>query len=275
MLKTALSLLVLLGFAFCLQASFFKMPAAPQEESVAQGDEWVIHTPERYSVQGPDGATLVNFPNGLRQIRCAALQEFLTNPQALDYNSRIKSYSDDAVSSKRVGKAAGFTIFDVFHAFDREPGGKSRLYIKLIVVERSTGQFCEIFDEVSSGTSFSRPSYLVKVGSQTVLASEDPVDGNCGCNSSGYWTFGEHGPVFLDVQSLVDAATKAVVPAGLASSHGEGFNIRKLTYAYGFSGSEPDSDGGVLNMSFAIKDHQLTVTKQTFDPGHEAKPASP
>jgi hypothetical protein len=275
-IKSALfSSLLLLGLAFCLQASSLKAPVPAQEESATEPDQWLIRTPDRYTLQTPDGATPVYFPNGLRQIRCAALQEFLTNPKELDYNNEIKNYSNDAVSSEHVGKIGRFAISDVFHTFDREPKGKSRVYIKLILAERSSGQFCEIFDEVSNGASFSRPSFLVKVSSQTVLASEDPVDGNCGCNRSAYWTADEYGPIFLDVQSLVDEAAKAVVPAGLAPGHGEGFNIRKLTYSYGFSSSDPGGDAGVLNLSFAIRDHQLTVTNRVFNPSHQAKPASP
>jgi len=267
--KLRLLVIVLLCPMFCAEGPLLG-PAAAQTSLATNADQWVVRVPETYQVQTSEGLKRLPFPDGIKQTHCDVLRDFLKNPRQFDYNKQIRNYADDKVTSKRIGKIEGFAIYDVIHQFDDGEQATSDWYIKLILIERAPGEFCEIFDEVSDGVFFVRPSYLTRADSVTVLVSEDPVNGNCGCYSSGYWTFDRRGPIFLDVGDVIEEAQKRDVPPGLGPWHGAGFDIQTLTYSYGFSGTALGSGGGTLRLKFALKNHQLVVVSQDFDGGQYA-----
>lgn len=207
----------------------------------------------RWSVRTPDRTNGSYFPNGVEVQRCGPLQRFL------EYST-----TKDSVTSRRVGAINGFAIYEVIRVEGTKYGDIS---YKKILVERKRGEFCEIFSESNAERVLLgfEPSYIVNADSHRVLVSRDPVDGNCGCFSEGDWTFDNRGPIFLDVSSVIEKAEKKYVPYGLGAWHGNGFDIRTLTYSYGFTSNVRGQAGGTLRLTFALRDHKLVLVKHEFD----------
>jgi len=165
-----------------------------------------------------------------------------------------------------MGFAVYYVIFNTGNPNDADVEHSS---MKLILVQRKPGEYCEIFnDEDTTPIPLLgvEPPYLVTVDSQTVLVSRDPINGSGGFFAQGYWTFDKDGPIFLDL-SVVDQAEKSVLPPGWAGWHGKGFDIQTLTFSFGYEGTDPDKSNflGVLYMTFALKDHQLVLVSHEFD----------
>lgn len=98
-------------------------------------------------------------------INCHALKYFLdtSHLKEFEYNYAVlKPYPDhipDAVRSERPGEIHGFAIYDVIHTVDLSefPADHENFsypppLVKMILVERKPGEFCEIYHEKDDGT---------------------------------------------------------------------------------------------------------------------------
>jgi len=227
-----------------------------------------------------DSGWAVQTPNepGPIYFECHPLQYFLypTDPK-------------DEVQSQIVGGINGFTIYDVVHTVP--PGDDGDVFhvgdpadafpqgsMKMIVVERKPGEFCEIFYEYDEGDPDGHlavvsvnPSYILHFDSDTVLATDDYFTGNAALRDEAYWTFDKDGPILLDL-SIIDKAVENLVqklPGGPEPAQVDGygglFDIYRLTF--GPLGWERNGtpDHGNVCIQFALKDHQLQVISQTVD----------
>ena len=185
---------------------------------------------------------------------------------------------NDEVESKRRGEINGFSIYDVVHHIDVSeapadwehfsyPAG----LIKMVLVSRKPGEFCEIFHEQDSDGEFTAsPSYFVDVGSERVLAVHDRVSGNGGYFNEAYWTFDKDGPIPLDL-SVIKETVEKLLPANVHVDRGIGFEIETLSYDTGLiqdpaNGECCGSRRGVVHLEFALTDHKLVLINQKFDP---------
>lgn len=183
----------------------------------------------------------------------------------------------DDIETKRRGEMNGFVVYDVVHSIDGSDGGDAPAgwqhfsyppgLIKMVLVERKAGLFCEIFHEQDSDGEFTAsPSYFVDVGPERVLAVHDPVPGVGAYFLEGYWTFDEHGPIPLDLGIIRETVNK-ILPSNVRVYRGRGFNIETLSYDMGLM---QDTDNGSLrqgfvHLAFALKEHQLSVIDSKFD----------
>jgi hypothetical protein len=221
-------------------------------------------------------------------LECHPLEYFSAHWREFNYRAgqlgKYPAEVTDSTRSRAVGNVNGFEIYDVIHEISGDnnvdPQGVS-LYlptvIKMILVERNPGDFCEIFNEenfagqdlVSVG-----PSYLVNVDSVTFLATHDQVRGTCGCYNEAYWSFDMDGPILLDERAY-EIAEKLIGPGALLDK-GFQFDIQTLTFGprHWRSNNGSSSDGYVF-LKFVVQDHQLVMISQTInaDKATEALPS--
>jgi len=143
----------------------------------------------------------------IEQPSCHPLKYFLSDPKRFDYGDDLfgKSPADlkDKVASQHIGKIADFTIHEVIHNINH-----GDLVMKMILVERKAGEFCEIFQQQYDAVIvIAEPAYLVNVNSETILATSDRVTGNGAFLVEEYWTFDKDGPIPL----YATPETKAVL----------------------------------------------------------------
>jgi hypothetical protein len=243
-------------------------PVASRQASAPQEWRWAVQ------VQGRD-RRLVKGTN------CRPLDYFTDSShlKEFDYVHHIpKPYPEgiyDEVETKRRGEIAGFVVYDVVHRVDvSETPSDWNTYsyppglVKMIVVQRKPGEFCEIYHAQDSDGEFTAaPSYFVDVGSERVLAAHDPISGNGNYFYEAYWTFDKDGPIPLDLSIIKQTVTK-ILPANVHVYRGIGFDIETLSYDMGLL---QDSDTGPLrqgyvHLTFALKEHQLSVVDTKFDP---------
>jgi hypothetical protein len=142
---------------------------------------------------------------------------------------------DDVVESKRRGTVNGFVVYDIVHRIDFgdapadwEHFSYPPALIKMVLITRKPGEFCEIFHEQDSEGEFSpSPSYFVDVGSERVLAVHDPISGNGNYYNEAYWTFDTDGPIPLNLSIIQDTVEK-ILPKGARVYRGFGFEIADL-----------------------------------------------
>ncbi|MGB6834910.1 MAG: hypothetical protein WCA94_02800 [Candidatus Acidiferrum sp.] len=200
---------------------------------------------------------------------CHSLEFFssASDPQRFDYDHELAlrniAIVKDTVDSAALGAAAGFGIRQVIHAIN-----DNVLAIKMILVERKAGEFCEIYHQQFS-PDFIRPepAFLVHDGPETVLASTDPWSGNSGQRQDIYWTFDKEGPRYLDVDGVVEEALKQFRPKGFIILNQGGFDIRTLTYEEPlWKPRDPHCcpTGGSMEIKFVLKDHQLVPVSHSY-----------
>lgn len=236
---------------------------APQAK-ISMDSRWAVRTPEIY-----EGRPFPGGPNGVEQTVCRPLQYFLDN-QVSDYAGAEPGPVYDTVASTRVGEVRGFTIYSIIHNIGyREKSENANIptYIKMIVVERKHGEFCEIYNDHNQRAILEGiwPAYLVVIGSETLLASKDEISGHTGGGfQEEYWTFDQNGPIPLDL-SVVDRTVHNLLPKGFAIVSNSGFNMEKLSFE-NEADCRPCDSSGRVSIKFALKDHQLAVVSQKFDP---------
>ena len=180
----------------------------------------------------------------------------------------------DGVESKRRGVINGFAVYDVVHQIDagEEPADWEHFsyppsLIKMVLVERNPGEFCEIFHEQNSDGEFTAsPSYFVDVASEKILAVHDPISGMGNYFNEAYWTFDTNGPIPLDL-SIIKQSIARILPSNAHVYRGIGFDIGTLSYDMGLI---QDTDNGSLrqgfvHLTFALRDRQLSVVDSKFD----------
>jgi hypothetical protein len=188
-------------------------------------------------------------------------------PQRFDYDRELSGKKTEEIKDKvyslPIGGAPGYAVRQVNHIINA-----SELTIKMILVERKVGEFCEIYhQQMSPDMVGAEPAYLVQVGAETILATTDPISGNGGRLEELYWTFDKDGPILLDVTDKIDEILKKLLPKGLIIMNGGGFNVRTLTY--GMPVWKPGDahccpTGGSIEIKFALKDHQLVVISRSY-----------
>lgn len=210
--------------------------------------------------------------------------EYFTDSSHLrdfDYVHHIpKPYPDgihDDIKTKRRGEINGFVVYDVVHTIDGIDNGDAPAdwqhfsyppgLVKMVLIERKPGEFCEIFHEQDSDGEFTAsPSYFVDVGSERVLAVHDPVPGVGNYFLEAYWTFDADGPIPLDL-SIIQKTVNKILPSNAHVYRGWGFDIETLSYDMGLI---QDTDNGSLrqgfvHLAFALKEHQLSVIDSKSD----------
>jgi|ERR1700733_2536895 len=126
----------------CVLAIFFlaSLIASAQARSAADS-RWTVHVQE-------DGPHPTN-----KRINCHALKYFqdTKNLKAFDYGGLLAdppAENPDKVQSERVGEIEGFVVYDVIHTIGchENCGPEEQFFrlLKMILVERKPGEFCEI-----------------------------------------------------------------------------------------------------------------------------------
>lgn len=202
---------------------------------------------------------------------CNSLEyfSFSDSPQRFDYVHELSRKNPaeikDKVSAQPLGAAPGYPVQEVDHILN---GNGNELTIKMLLVQRKPGEFCEIYHQQMSPATISvEPAYLVRFGEETVLASTDPWAGNSGQRTEIYWTFDKDGPLLLDIDGKIQEALKEFRPKELIIMGGGGFDLRTLTYGMPlWKPNDPHCfpTGGSIEIKFALKDHQLVVVNHSY-----------
>lgn len=203
------------------------------------------------------------------QANCYPLAYFVNETSRLNYHHIIvkirPGQTKDEASSRDVGEVDGRKIVQVSHNIN-----EGEFFLKLIVAERSPGEFCEIYHQEWLGDGFYNevlPVDFVKVDSQTVLVTADPVSGNGNWFDEHYWTFDKDGPIDLCVTERIREIEKQLLPKDSGIMKGGGFDLRALAYSKPVW-KETDGgccpSGGMIEIKFALRDHQLVVLSQNF-----------
>ncbi|MGA2978167.1 MAG: hypothetical protein ABSD76_01125 [Terriglobales bacterium] len=203
------------------------------------------------------------------QSSCHPLKYFSSDPKRFDYGEDllVKQPADlkDKVESQRVGRIAGYTVYEIVHNIN-----DGDLVIKMILVERKDGEFCEIFQQQFDAVNvIVEPPYFVNVNSETTLATSDRVTGTGAFLIEEYWTFDKDGPIPLDASAKINEITQRLLPPGRTIMNGSAFNIETLRYStpvWQAGDAHCCPSGGSVRIQFALKDHRLTVTSQSLDP---------
>ncbi len=205
----------------------------------------------------------------IEQPSCHPLKYFLSDPKRFDYGDDLfgKSPADlkDKVESQHIGKIADFTIHEVIHNINH-----GDLVMKMILVERKAGEFCEIFQQQYDAVIvIAEPAYLVNVNSETILATSDRVTGKGAFLVEEYWTFDKDGPIPLFVSAKIKEIADKLLPQGRTIMNGSAFNIRTLRYStpvWQAGDAHCCPSGGSVHIQFALKNHRLRVVNQGFEP---------
>jgi len=249
-MKSACSGLLIFGAALAISAA--PKPATPDHP------RWAVR------VSSDDHSYFIDRPI------CHPLGYFRGNASNLNYHHtgtvHIESgTTKDEVESHQVGQVAGYAIYQISHDIH---GGELRL--KMLVVERAAGEYCEIYHQEWMGEglySDVSPAYLLTAGSETILATHDVVTGDGNWSDEHYWAFDKEGPIDLYVSEQIREIEKKLLPKGLAVMNGDGLDIQSLTY---FTPVWRPVDaqccplGGTLRIEFAFSGHHLVVASQTF-----------
>ena len=235
------------------------------------------------TISTPDPHWTVHYLDGQRpgETKCGPLQDFSKDAKPFERNAvlvvpRRGGAVKESVETKQVGEIMGFAIYEVlYHLEYPDPTTSDGVpvdgiplefptFIKMILVQRKAGEYCEIFNEqdMEEGMLEHDDPYIVNVQSQPVLVTRDPLKGTGGLFDEAYWTFDKDGPVFLDL-SIIRETEEQIAPFGFSPWHcGGGFDLERLTYTCAYRDGD---DGGGVSIRFALKDHKLVVVNKKFD----------
>ncbi len=205
------------------------------------------------------------------QPNCHPLAYFVNETSRLNYHHIIvkirPGQTKDETSSRDIGEVDGRKIVQVSHKIN-----DGELFLKMIVVERAPTEFCEIYHQEWLGDTLYNevlPVVFVKVDSQTIMATANPVGGNGNWFDEHYWTFDKDGPIDLCINEKIREIEKKLLPKDSSVMKGGGFDLPALMYSAPVwtqtdGGCCPS--GGRIEIKFALKDHQLVVVKQSLQP---------
>jgi hypothetical protein len=111
-----------------------------------------------------------------------------------------------------------FAIYDVFYRFDDHADAKTADW-KSILVEASLGQFHEIY----------HPSYLLKVGSEEIVATSTLIPRTGSCYYEGDCWFSSAGAERIDIEKIMEAA-QSILPSGFGVWKGGGLDMAAQRY---------------------------------------------
>jgi hypothetical protein len=241
--------------------------ATPQVHSSVDDARWkVVVATDQGPLQdtniGPDCHTLAYFsnPGNLNQ---------LTYLISMTGSKGGEVAYETSVTQRRVGEISGFPIYEVILHVNQKLSSEVRPYraIKLILVERTRGKFCQILNEPGQAENVDAdgPAVIVGTASGPVLAA--------GQNVREYWAFDENGPVYLDLYSTIFETVRGLLPPGrfvpTMPSFYAGFDIAALTFSVpvllrGNQACCPT--GGAVTLKLKLENHRLIVTDRKFDP---------
>lgn len=184
------------------------------------------------------------------QPSCHPLDYFEGEPKQFDYDRDLfgtqSSDIKDVVGNRSIGEINGFKIDEVAHTIG------DGLVLKMVLVQRAPGEFCEIFQqEYGTAIVVASPAYIRNVSSQAVLATHDQVTGSGGYWLEEYWTFDKDGPIPLDL-GVVDETVRNLMGPEDRTDRGYQFDIQTLSVSY-----------GNIFVQFTLMDHQLVVSCKT------------
>lgn len=184
---------------------------------------------------------------------CHPLDYFEMEPKRFDYDSDLFGMQPanikDDVRYSHLGKIGAFTIDEILHTIS---GGLSPV-LKMILVQRTPGEFCEIFQQEEAPVVVTAmPAFIVNVSSQAVLATHDQVSGTGGYWLEAYWTFDKNGPIPLDLKIVSDTVDDLMDPA----------DRRDRAYDFDIEGLSVRAYGHIF-IQFALVGHQLKVVCKT------------
>lgn len=223
----------------------------------SQASGQVADSGSRWTVQIAGGG------DSFKKTECHPLQYFQTNLKQVD--PQAFRPADDQSSVQQIGTINGFAIFDVVHRFTAGiPPETITTGAKVILVERTAGEFCAIYveDQEESDIQTIYSSYIDTVGSEKVLVSRDPVGGNAGIVSQAYWTFDQMGPIPINFFSLITATIHKEIPGGTEAYSSFAFRIHDMIYdneVWKEGDSHVGPTGGHITIKFAFKDHRPVV----------------
>ena len=243
----------------CFLTTFAQTTAARPPQTTASHPRWAL----RWS--SAKGHHWTDQPD------CHPLEYLTKDPKRFDYGQDLYGESPadikDKVEQQHIGEIGGFSITQILHTIavkDWKP-----LFIKMILVERRPASFARFITEnpTTSWTPSNQPTLLMSIHSK-VLAARDRISGNGNFYDEEYWTFDKQGPIPLN-QDTIYQALKKLLSKGKEVLNGGGFDIEKLCYAMPVW---QEGDGhccpsaGVVQIKFALKNHQLVVVKQKYNP---------
>jgi hypothetical protein len=175
------------------------------------------------------------------------------------------SFLQDAFSSRPIAEIAGYKVLQLEHMINDH-----ELMVKMLVVQRTPGEFCEIYHQEWMDEDFYEkvlPARQLDIGSETILITDDPLSGNGNWFDEHYWAFDKEGPIDLCVSEKIREIQESILPKEFGVMNGGGFNLQDLTFdsrVWGPNDAHCCPSGGNIRIRFALKNHQLVVASQSY-----------
>ena len=242
----------------CFLTTFAQTTVANSAPTTASHPRWALHW------SSGKGSFWLDQPN------CHSLGYFSSSPKQFDFGHDLYGVklagNKEKVERKSIGEVQGFAIRQILHTIPMEGWD---LFIKMILVERRPGEFCEIDNaEYDAPMDSIDPASILDLNSEKVLATRDRVSGNGNFYIEEYWTFDKQGPIPLD-QGVIYETLKKLLPKGKDVLNGGGFDIGKLCYAmpvWQVGDAHCCPSAGTVQIKFALENDQLVVVKQKYNP---------
>lgn len=197
---------------------------------------------------------------------CHKRQYFYGPPSQFDFDQDLsgKNPKDWQVKmlSRTVGTVAGRKVIQI-----EQDINDGETVMKRLVVQRHGSEFCAIYQqEYPASIVVVSLAKIIDVQGEPILMTRD--ENGARDLSQQYWTFDDQGPILLDLH-VIDRALATMLPKGDESRGDYGLDIRALCYQNPvWKRDECDScaSGGTVAIKLAIKQHQLAVVRQQYDP---------
>ncbi|MGH9487719.1 MAG: hypothetical protein ACRD04_09055 [Terriglobales bacterium] len=242
------------------------------------------------------------YPSAILPPACHALAYFSGSPLRFDLHGSLTfersyrrgnqpplamSYRD---TRALLGTVAGRKIYQINQSVTLGSPGASPLRARRIVVERTPGQYCLIFQTRQGTLRMLNPVKLTARKGHTFLVADDPVSGNGGLSDIHAWVFDRGRPYYLDFGAVIGQTLRRTLPSLFEYPVEAVLRPQELSYTADVS--KPSDrlhapTGGYVSIQFAVHGHTLTVASAKFTPpslppeprnsksAHRPAPASP
>ncbi len=208
---------------------------------------------------------------GLQVLRpvCRPLAYFSRPPQQL-FAGDLAENGTFRSRVRLVGSAQGRRVYelDVHQITPVVEQPWSPRVIRNVLVERTPGDYCEIWKEQSGGVVLSNVLLSMIKGS-TLVWARDSVIGNCGCSDQQAWVLDHGVPYYLDFFGPLEKAVDALLPPGDDVHTGDPLSVATLSYSGAVStrgDNAHQASGGHIEIRLAIHGHTLSVTSAHYSP---------